>query len=52
MDMPDEAIKYGGLTYQVGSPTYDLILLRIGQINGQKYVSMIAIPKAQVAGIA
>jgi hypothetical protein len=50
-DMDDEAIKYGGLPYHVGSQTYDIGTVRIGQINGEKYVSMIAIPRAQVASI-
>lgn len=50
-DMPDEAIKYGGLPYHVGSQSYDIGTVRIGQINGAKYVSMIAIPKAQVSAI-
>ncbi len=43
--MPDEVYKYGGLTYQVGSPTYGPWYMYWSFI-GQKYVSMIAIPKS------
>lgn len=47
-DLDAEAIKYGALPYIVGSPTHDKSTVRIGQILGKQYVSLIGIPAFQI----
>lgn len=47
-DLDKELIKYGALPYIVGSLTHDKSTLRIGNILGKQYVSLVAIPNFQV----